>query len=117
MAAMKRYTEDQRREVVRDFEASGSGVPAFCRERGISMGSLAAWRKRYGGAIARPPAGHWLTLPVDARPPRRPAAAAGYAIHLDDACLEVPMGFADAEVAALLGMLRQPQVERSRQRC
>jgi hypothetical protein len=117
MAAMKRYTEDQRREVVRDFEASGLGVPAFCRERGISMGSLAAWRKRHGQANAGSASGHWISVPVDSRQPRRPAAAAGYAIHLDDACLEVPMGFADAEVAALLGMLRQPQVERSRQRC
>jgi transposase-like protein len=77
MAAMKRYTEEQRREVVSDFEASGLGLLAFCRDRGICTGSLTAWRKRYGGAIARPPAGHWLTLPVDARPPRRPTAAAG----------------------------------------
>jgi hypothetical protein len=47
MAAMKRYTEEQCRKVVRDFEASGLGLLAFCRDRGICTGSLAAWRKRY----------------------------------------------------------------------
>jgi len=114
---MKRYTEEQRREVVRDFEASGQGPMAFCRQRGICAGSLAAWRKRYGSGLATSAVGNWLSVQFDGPQPRGFSAPAGYSIHLGDACLDVPVGFVAAEVAVLLGMLRQPRVERNRQPC
>jgi hypothetical protein len=117
MAAMQRYTEEQRREVVRDFEASGLGTMAFCRQRGICPGSLAAWRKRYGSGLAASAPGAWLSVQLGDPPPRRFSSPAGYTIRMGDACLDVPTGFVSAEVAVLLGMLRQPRMERNRQAC
>lgn len=116
VCGMKRYTEEQRREVVRDFEASGMGAMAYCRERGVSMGSLAAWRKRHGGTTSTT-SGQWLSVQPDDSSLRQMGAQGGYAIRLPGACLDVPFGFAPAEVATLLGLLLRAPQERNHFPC
>jgi len=47
---MKRYTEGERRRLVLEYEGSPGSATAFCRKRGVSVGSLAEWRRRYRAA-------------------------------------------------------------------
>lgn len=42
----KQTREDQRLDMVRRFEGSGLTAAAFARQEGVSVGTLANWRKR-----------------------------------------------------------------------
>jgi hypothetical protein len=49
----ERRTDEQRREVVRQFEASDLGAREFCRREGLALSSLQRWRARGRAAAAR----------------------------------------------------------------
>lgn len=49
----ERRTEEQQREVVRQFEASGLGTREFCRREGLVLSSLQRWRARGRARAAR----------------------------------------------------------------
>ena len=113
---MKRYSETERRRLVRAFDESGESAAAFCRRQGVTAVTLAQWRKRYS-----PPAG------VAASPGPRPKPQSGpswlpvvlsdgagvpagpdgplYRMGRGDLRLEVPAGFDPGEVRQLWELL------------
>jgi hypothetical protein len=52
LGVMKRYTERERERLVVESESWNGSVADFCRQRGVSAGSLALWRRRYGARNA-----------------------------------------------------------------
>ena len=110
---MRRYTETERRRIVRAFESSGLSATAFCRRRGVSTVTLAHWRKRYPWTTATPAPG--ATRPA----PWLPVVLTGagslsalreesrYLMVCGDCRLEVPPGFAPGEVRELWQLLAE----------
>lgn len=50
----RRWTAEQKEEVLRRFAASGRSAAQFCREEGLSAVTFSAWRRRAaGGRFAR----------------------------------------------------------------
>ena len=49
LGVMKRYTERERKRLVVESESWNGSVVDFCRQSGVSAGSLALWRWPYGG--------------------------------------------------------------------
>jgi len=76
-----RRTEEQWREVLRRFEASGLSTRAFCQREGISASSLQRWRSRGDRALA--------PRFVELAPPRATSAVSSTAWALE---LELPDG-------------------------
>ena len=101
----KIYSAEQRREIVAEFEASGLGAMAYCRQRGISAGSLAAWRKRsaMSGEPSRAAAARWL--PVEITPDRRTASTGNYIVRFGGAELELPEDFASEQARVLIALV------------
>jgi hypothetical protein len=46
-----RYTEEQRAQIVAEYEAREGGLVDFCEAKGVSAGSLFTWRRRMRGAV------------------------------------------------------------------
>ena len=109
MGGMKRYSKVERVEIVREHERSGQSAVAFCRQRGVSAGSLANWRKRYVGAEPRTPAvGEvlpWIPVVVTMDGVDSDKAA-GYVLAAEGLRLEVPGGFDPEETRVLWQLLR-----------
>jgi transposase-like protein len=64
---MKRYTERERERLVVESESWNGSVADFCRQRGVSEGSLAPWRRRCGerGRGSKDEAGRGTWIPVE----------------------------------------------------
>lgn len=59
------YTEEQRAAIVAEYEAWEGGLMEFCRVRGVSPGSVCAWRRRQREAGASDPGGRgWVEVAV-----------------------------------------------------
>ena len=102
---MKRYTEGERRRLVLEYEGSPGSATAFCRKRGVSVGSLAEWRRRYRaagegtkeGAIR----GSWLPVVLETVS-TGPSEMHGYVLeNAAGSRMEVPERFNIDEVRAL----------------
>lgn len=109
---MRRYTEAERIGLVREHAESGLGAAAFCRLRGVSVGSLAKWRRRYGwatdpGAAMETVADNrWVSVGVGGA---SMDASAGYVVDLGRARLELPRGFHFGEARLLCELLARYQ--------
>jgi hypothetical protein len=61
-----RYSQEQRAAIVAEYEAWEGGLMEFCRVRGVSAGSVCAWRRRLRGEIegGKPAAGpgDWVEM-------------------------------------------------------
>lgn len=108
MAGMKRYSKVERIRIVREHELSGRSAVAFCRDRGVSAGSLANWRKRYvqeepvaAADRGTPP---WIPVVVT-RSAESPVRATGYVMAAEGFRLEVPRGFDPEETRVLWRMV------------
>ena len=99
------YSAEQRREILAEFEASGLGAMAYCRQRGISAGSLAAWRKRaaMSGEPDRATTARWL--PVEVTPDRRTPSTGNYILRFGGAELELPKDFALEQARVLIALV------------
>jgi transposase-like protein len=105
---MRRYSESERRQIVRDFERSGLSAVEFCRRRGVSTVTLGQWRKRFaGGARAAERAGaSWLPVVITGgEGVPSPAKRCAYVMSVGDWRLEVPAGFDPGEVRQLWQVL------------
>ena len=118
---MNRYTETERRDYLRAFAGSGESAAAFCRRAGVSPASLSLWRNRYGPEFPSASRGQMRAAASAAATPVPPwlpvvltdggqMAAGGVGLHyyrmgLGDCRLEVPSGFAPAEVCQLWELL------------
>lgn len=69
LASMKRYTERERRQLLSEYRDWNGSAAAFCRKRGVSVGSLSLWRRRYGsvskGSKGESGAGAWLPVVLE----------------------------------------------------
>jgi transposase-like protein len=104
---MRRYTDAERRAAVRDFERGDLSAAAFCRQRGFSCASLALWRRRYAPQRSSVPsaAAPWLPVVISDAGHASSARGVVYVMHHGTARLEVPSGFAAAEVRVLWDMI------------
>lgn len=116
---MPRYTEAQRRRLVRRFHASNLSLAAFCRRHALSAASLCAWRRRLAEdpppAPAPVAAPQWRAVELQDQSPPGPDAEGGlqtpatpsrsYWIETQGVRLRVPPGYAPEEVAVLLRLV------------
>lgn len=123
---MKRYSEDARRALVREFEAGDMTAAAFCRQVGISVATLGLWRRRLGmnsqrrsgppsapaPAPAPVPAPQWVPVIVGGSGVAVGSGGgntlSGYVLTSGAIRLEVPQGFDCGEAAALWRMAMEP---------
>jgi transposase-like protein len=42
----RRYTEEEKRKFLGEFERAGGSAAAFCREHGLAYQTLLAWRRK-----------------------------------------------------------------------
>lgn len=75
-----RRTGEQRRAVVRQFEASGLSAPEFCRREGLALSSLQRWRAR----LAAAPVARFVELTPAAKGPARMAQGWSFELELPD---------------------------------
>ena len=73
---MTKRTEREWRRLVRDFESGDQSRRDFCAARGLSMGTLDYWRRRFRGASA----GRLLEVEVAGVPDSGVAVPAGVTI-------------------------------------
>jgi len=118
---MNRYTETERRGYMRAFESSGECAATFCRRAGVSPASLSLWRRRYApefsiasrgqrraaaSAAAAKPVPPWLPVVLtDGGQTAAGGEGLRYRMGCGDYRLEVPSGFAPAEVRQLWELL------------
>jgi hypothetical protein len=94
--------------LVAEYETSGLSQIEFCRKQGVSLATLARYRKRraQGGAA---PGDRWVTVEVSAgRPTPASGAGSGLAVALPGGRrIEVGCGFDARTLAQLLGVLER----------
>lgn len=102
---MKRYTERERKRLLGEYESWNGSAADFCRKRGVSAGSLALWRRRYGAPAAgskdETSGGSWLPVALE---PFGPGACEAQRYVLESTSgvrMEVPERFNIDEVRAL----------------
>jgi len=91
----QKWTEEEAREVLGAWEASGEGLTAFGRRLGVVPQRLAWWRDRIGRPKA-PPRGSWV--PVDVR-------GLSAAIVVSEGSTRIEVGVADAGSAEWVALL------------
>ena len=91
-----------------EYEASGLSQVEFCREQGLSLATLARYRKRQ--TQGSPAAGNrWVEVKESAgRPVLKDGASSGLAVALPGGRrIEVGCGFDARTLAQLLGLLER----------
>jgi len=91
---------------VAEYEGSGLSRVEFCRKQGLSLATLARYRKRQaqGGAAC---GSRWVAVDVSGAGPRSQASS-GLAVSLAGGRrIEVGCGFDAATLAQLLGLLER----------
>jgi hypothetical protein len=104
----RRRSRAEAEQVAREYEASGLSRVEFCRKRGLSLATLARYRKRQAQGEAT--SGHgWLAVEVTANPTRESRANSGLAVALPKGGrrIEVRCGFDAQTLVQLLGVLER----------
>ena len=104
----RRRSPAQVEQLVAEYEASGLSRVEFCRKQGLSLATLARYRKRQ--AQGSPVAGNrWLAVEVSAdRAALGGGASSGLAVALRGGRrIEVGCGFDARTLAQLLGVLER----------
>ena len=108
VVVQRRRSQAEVEQLVAEYEASGLSRVEFCRARGLSLASVARYRKRQarGGAVS---ANGWLAVEVSGGYPGLESGAnSGLAVALR--CgrrIEVGRGFDTHTLARLLGVLER----------
>ena len=108
--ARRRRTAAEAAQLVAEYEASPLSKRDFCRERGVAMSTLEAYRSgRRLGTAARPKTARWMEVEVqEAQPPQTTAAGGGLTVVLAQGRrIEVNRGFDAATLAQLLSLLER----------
>jgi len=106
----RRRSRAEAEQLVREYEASGLNQEAFCRQQGLSLATLARYRKRQRQAAGEAAgAGRWLAVEVSRPGPvASNGAASGLAVVL--ACgrrIEIGRGFDAPTLVQLLELLER----------
>jgi hypothetical protein len=93
-------------QVLADYQTSGLSQAAFCQQAGLSLATLARYRKRQAEGNATSGSG-WLAVEVaggQKRPER--GASSGLALTMEGGLrIEIGRGFDDRTLVQLLGVL------------
>ena len=106
--ARRRRNRAEAGQLVAEYEASGLSQVEFCREQGLSLATLARYRKRQ--TQGSPAAGnHWVEVKGSAgRPALGGPAGSGLAVALPRGCrIEIGRGFDAHTLAQLLDALER----------
>ncbi len=104
----QRRSRAEAQQLVAEYEASGLSRVEFCRERGLSLATLARYRKRQSPSQAA--AGtRWLAVEVSrGRPGLETGTSSGLAVGLPGGRrIEVGRGFDARTLAQLVGLLER----------
>jgi hypothetical protein len=107
--ARRRRSRAEAGQLVAEYEASGLSQVEFCREQGLSLATLARYRKRQ--TQGSPAAGNrWAEVKESAgRPALGGPAGSGLAVALPRGCrIEIGRGFDAHTLAQLLDVLERP---------
>ena len=106
--ARRRRSRAEAGQLVAEYETSGLSQIEFCRKQGVSLATLARYRKRraQGGAAA---GDRWVAVEVAVGRPRLESeAGSGLAVALPGGRrIEVGCGFDARTLAQLLGVLER----------
>jgi transposase-like protein len=104
----RRRSRAEAGQLVAEYETSGLSQIEFCRKQGVSLATLARYRKRraQGGAA---PGDRWVAVEVAASRPRlESGSGSGLAVALPGGRrIEVGCGFDAPTLAQLLGVLER----------
>ena len=104
----RRRSRAEAEQLVAEYEASGLRQVEFCRKQGLSLATLARYRKwRAQGEVV--PGNRWLAVEVSAaRPALEGGAGSGLAVALPGGRrIEVGRGFDAPTLVQLLGVLKR----------
>jgi transposase-like protein len=104
----RRRSRAEAEQLVAEYEASGLSQVEFCRERGLSLATLARYRKRQ--TQDSPAAGnHWVEVKESVgRPVLEGRAGSGLAVALRSGRrIEIGRGFDAHTLAQLMGVLER----------
>jgi hypothetical protein len=95
-------------QLAAEYEASGLSRTDFCRQRGLSLSTLARYRRRQAQGIAAP-AVRWLEVEASGKPPAPGAEhASGLTVALPGGRgIEIARGFDARSLAQLLAVLER----------
>ena len=100
----RRRSRAEADQLLTEFEVSGLTAVEFCRQKGLSLATLARYRKRQADASAAP-ASHWLTVEVSGGGAARDS---GLVLALPSSRrIEVGHGFDAPTLVQLLGVLER----------
>ena len=104
----RRRSRAEAEEVAGEYEASGLSRVEFCRNRGLSLATLARYRKRQAQGKAEP-GNRWVAVEVSGAGPRLESRGnSGLAVALPGGRrIEVGCGFDARTLVALLGVLER----------
>jgi hypothetical protein len=104
----RRRSRAEIEQLAAEYEASGLSCVEFCRKQGLSLATLARYRKRraQGEAVA---GSRWVAVEVSAgRQALGSAASSGLAVSLPGGLrIEIGRGFDASTLTQLLGVLER----------
>jgi len=103
----RRRSQAEMQRVVTEYEASGLSCVAFCQQKGLSLATLARYRKRQaqGGAA---PGGRWVAVEVSNHDLPETGTGSGLRVALAGGRLiEVGRGFDTHTLMQLVGVLER----------
>jgi len=104
----RRRSRAEAEQIVAEYEAGGLSQVEFCRKQGLSLATLARYRKRR--ALGSPaPGDRWMAVEVSGGRPRlESGASSGLAVALPGGRrIEVGCGFDARTLTQLLGVLER----------
>ena len=104
----RRRSRAEAEQVAGEYEASGLSRGEFCRSSGLSLATLARYRKRQAQGKAAP-GNRWVTVEVSgARSTLESRGSSGLAVALPGGWrIEVGCGFDSRTLVQLLGVLER----------
>ena len=104
----RRRSRAEAEQLVAEYETSGLRQVEFCREQGLSLATLARYRKRQA-QDGPAPGNRWLPVEVSvARPALGGPASSGLAVALPSGRrIEIGRGFDAHTLAQLMGVLER----------
>ena len=104
----RRRSRAEAEQLVAEYETSGLRQVEFCRKQGLSLATLARYRKRRAQGNPAPGDG-WVAVEVSGGGPRLESrASSGLAVALPGGRrIEVACGFDTRTLAQLLGVLER----------
>lgn len=105
----RRRSRAEIQQLVAEYEASGLGRTAFCQQRGLSLSTLARYRRRQELTAGGAAEGHWLAVEVPGSVPVAGGEeASGLAVVLPGGRrIEVDRGFDGDTLQRLLTVMER----------